>query len=694
MPSSDKPIPELKVLRRKASNLADENDWPQFDVLDAEVRDGNGKLTSLFLASPDNQMALIGQLVTKRANPHVLPTHKGKARIPIAVNNITHFAFGVFDSGAYAIWAAGEAGWYTIQPSKAYENVFKEMVEALDVLYFLVEAHEGPNRPTYTDLFRSYAKAKDIAEIEAMRKIYSHKAFLASRMVKGEEGIKWGQTSFYQHLRKSWPDCFPQRSNAATAPSKKQSSTASMKTSVPQTRTAAARVQISEKSSRSHSNDLRTNRVDPAKENISAAASTKRVTRSNEALKLAQQQQALARQFRPRNLSQQNQIESPLLSEMNKARAREVWKFMQRKSNETLPEIAEMTIETFARFLLQEYEFQDEKEAQYFLKFLAPDLAGMMSIRRNRTYDPWTELPVYDELIEAKLPPRIKSRIACLKLQKRHTPLPDQDDETDVSDESSSEESVIDKEEARDRKREAARRRISALRPKSGGQYSGKAAKRKGKEKATSTGDEEEEMLGGNEYIDEDAMDVDTPSKRKSLSEDEDDDEEPEYPNKRFTRSQGTLDPELEDLEFAIQQARSTAIPIRRKLSRPTEPPSRDGDTNHRSQDIILVSEPVHSTDANAPGDVWSCPYAGCMHKVYGASEYENKDLIREHLLDHKERDRVDVIRDEETMTRLPVNHLLKRIRELAERSGGEQIMPLDGGLMGLFPPSLKRQLV
>jgi hypothetical protein len=374
---------------------------------------------------------------------------------------------------------------------------------------------------------------------------------------------------------------------------------------------------------------------------------------------------------------------------LNRAKAKDIWKFIQRKTNETLPEIGEMTIETFARFLFHEYQFPDEKDAQYFLKYLAPDLIGMMSIPRNRSYDPWTELPIYDELIEAKVPPRVKGRIATLKLQKRDKPLPGQEEDTEASDEDSSEESVMDKHEATNRKREAARRRISALRPKSASKYSGKAAKRKGKEKAIAENNEDEEMLDVQADLNnEDVMSVDTPSKRKSMSDDEDGDEDPEYPNKRFTRSQGDLDPELEDLEFSIQQAKSTGLPVRRKPSQSSLPTN-----NGHTLPMALISEPAPFTDANAPGDIWNCPHSGCIHKVYGASEYESKELIHEHLLDHKDKDRVDLIKNEESMTRLPVNHLLKRIREIAERAGGEQLRALEGGLLGLFPPPLERKV-
>ena len=62
---SDPHVPELKVLRRKEPTLEDENEWPQFDVRDVEVRDFAGEICSLFSATPDNPVTLTGTLITK-----------------------------------------------------------------------------------------------------------------------------------------------------------------------------------------------------------------------------------------------------------------------------------------------------------------------------------------------------------------------------------------------------------------------------------------------------------------------------------------------------------------------------------------------------------------------------------------------------------------------------------------------------
>ena len=597
-----------------------------------------------------------------------------------------------------------------MQPAKSYEKTYKFMTEGLSLLYYLVEVYEGGAKLAIDQLFKQYGSANGMPPKAAADHFYAHAPFLASRMVKNEEGIRWGHTSFYQHLRKVHPEAFglpavappPSKPTVTTQPKAAPTRTAPARTTQPpvtQTKSAPPRATVAG-ASKPPPEPARTAATRSSAREVSSRTRSadpplpKRATRSTEPPPAAAAPSQAAKKLgRPRKASAKSETKVPLLSEVDKSRAREVWKFMQKKSNDALPDVSEMTIETFGRFLHQEYEFQDEKEAQYFLKYLAPDLAAMMSIPRNRSYDPWTELPVYDELMEAKVPPQIKGRIAAIQLQKRDNPLPGLPEDSEPSDEDSSEESVIDKEEASRRKKEASRRRISALRPKSGSKYSGKAAKRKGKEKLIEPEDEEMLDAEAEEHESEDVMSVDTPSKRKSMSDEDDDEEDeaeaPEYPNKRFTRSRGDVDPELEDLEFAVQQARSTNLPVRRKPSIP----QTNGQRTASETRVALISEPAMATDANAPGDIWNCPHAGCVHKVYGASEFSSKELIKEHLIDHKEKDRVDLVKDEENMTQLPVSHLLKRIREMAERAGGEQLRQLEGGMMGLFPPPLERKV-
>jgi hypothetical protein len=325
---------------------------------------------------------------------------------------------------------------------------------------------------------------------------------------------------------------------------------------------------------------------------------------------------------------------------MNKMKATTIWKFLQKVVNDHRPEPAALTIESFAHFLMQSFTFEDEEQAGKYLEYLAPDLVCMMQQKRRRTYE-WTELPIYDELLEAKLSAAFKRKLAGVELKRRTQPLQDdEDDDEDDDDEISSvdsseeEELVMDEEQMQHHTK-------SSLRPKSGSKFSGKGAGRRGK------------GIGnrGVVHIDEDgdSMDVDTPSKRKSI----DGNEEDIPAKKRFTRSQGDQDPELEDLEFAWQQAKSTGLPIRHKSEQHQR--SSNGNSTGRGLRPSIVSEPIFNPTATDPGDIWTCTYAGCLHRVYGASDEDSKDLIKEHLDEHKSDDKIGLILSEENRTQLPV---------------------------------------
>lgn len=60
----------------------------------------------------------------------------------MVIDNVTHYAYGQNDDGEVGIWVAGQAGWFAISPAKGYRLVYNDMVEAIDLLYFLVDRHQ------------------------------------------------------------------------------------------------------------------------------------------------------------------------------------------------------------------------------------------------------------------------------------------------------------------------------------------------------------------------------------------------------------------------------------------------------------------------------------------------------------------------------------------------------------------------
>jgi len=64
----------------------------------------------------------------------------------IVIDNVTHYAYGQHDDGEVGIWVAGRAGWFSISPARGYRPMFNEMVEAIDLLYFVVDRHQWKRR--------------------------------------------------------------------------------------------------------------------------------------------------------------------------------------------------------------------------------------------------------------------------------------------------------------------------------------------------------------------------------------------------------------------------------------------------------------------------------------------------------------------------------------------------------------------
>jgi hypothetical protein len=61
----------------------------------------------------------------------------------IVIENVTHYAYGQHADGEIGVWVAGQAGWYSIVPAKGYRPMHNDMVEAVDLLYFLVDRHRN-----------------------------------------------------------------------------------------------------------------------------------------------------------------------------------------------------------------------------------------------------------------------------------------------------------------------------------------------------------------------------------------------------------------------------------------------------------------------------------------------------------------------------------------------------------------------
>jgi hypothetical protein len=220
-------LPESRVLSPRDPSLSSTDDWPEYRLNDVTVTLPGKPLSepvSLFVASEHHPVSVIGKLDSvpeEWAHTYMLSSKQKKATIE--VSEVRSYAYGDHEDGSVEIWAAGGAGWFSINPSKAFRETYNQMTEAVKVLFFIVDAYQtarknGKGRnavvlPAYTarELFEKYANEvldDDSGAQEAMELIHRHREFLISSFLTGKEGIAWSGNPLYKHLYKKFPGDF------------------------------------------------------------------------------------------------------------------------------------------------------------------------------------------------------------------------------------------------------------------------------------------------------------------------------------------------------------------------------------------------------------------------------------------------------------------------------------------------------
>ncbi|KAK2767007.1 hypothetical protein FQN54_006324 [Arachnomyces sp. PD_36] len=210
---------EENVLVISDLTVEDENDWEEFSLVDVKANlPGKPWLANVLTASENNPLEVSGRLEEVEDSQRRLVKDKNYRSKRIVINNVKHFAYGQHEDGEVGIWVAGQAGWFLISPGKGYKAVYKEMVEAIDLLYFLADQYNEKDRkkkrkrlPGLKHLYREYvyhtnrrcADADDAAEI-----FEKHRVFIMSQMFQGREGIDWESTPLYAHMEKYYNEEF------------------------------------------------------------------------------------------------------------------------------------------------------------------------------------------------------------------------------------------------------------------------------------------------------------------------------------------------------------------------------------------------------------------------------------------------------------------------------------------------------
>jgi hypothetical protein len=61
--------------------------------------------------------------------------------VNIEIKNVTRYSYGQTEDGETVLWALGAAGWFELSPSRGYKDIFADMVQAVEILYFITDIH-------------------------------------------------------------------------------------------------------------------------------------------------------------------------------------------------------------------------------------------------------------------------------------------------------------------------------------------------------------------------------------------------------------------------------------------------------------------------------------------------------------------------------------------------------------------------
>lgn len=145
---------ESSILRPRDPTLKSSDDWPIFVLKSVHVfdpLDPSASPVNLLHAGAYRPLTVRGKLepLTPETS-HLLLRHSYTPTQPIEITHVREFSYGQYEDQSVDLWAAGEAGWYTINPSRAYKDIYRDMVQAIKLLYYAADTYREEKR--YSDL--------------------------------------------------------------------------------------------------------------------------------------------------------------------------------------------------------------------------------------------------------------------------------------------------------------------------------------------------------------------------------------------------------------------------------------------------------------------------------------------------------------------------------------------------------------
>ncbi|KAF1940062.1 hypothetical protein EJ02DRAFT_407224 [Clathrospora elynae] len=667
------PTSEAKILK-PVDSTTHSDDWEIFVLSDARiVYEGNGKPASLLAAYADTPLRVEGRLETPGRSQLKCLLKKPYKPIDIEIRNVTRFSYGEMTDGAYVIWAQGKAGWFEIRPAAHYKPIFDDMVRAVQLLYFVTDIYSEPRKrgggPSAQLVFQEYAEderfpCSDPATAEAI--FDQHHVFLMMCFLNKAQGLGWSNTPLYQFFRGKYPQDLE---------------------------SCKARV------------GGRYSQLQPERQERTSKSSSASAPAPKSIVTSAKSRTERGKMVMPR------QSDAPKKDD-NWWEAAALFEFMQKAVNQQVLRAGRnhITIDRVAELTIKRYEIEEVETARSVLLVHARNLCYMMDHPRRQNIRFFASEPIYQELLAGhSLSAADQRRAEGVELRPRRGHATLRDGESESSDTSDEEEDAI----TTPMRRPPGRRkqgRLSVLRPKSS-KFSGKSKglsleRGKGKGKApfpdseAATDDSEAEQSGKDTSSD-DEMGIDTPTqalspgREKRKLDDTEADEEDKDRRKRAASASRTPDSPLttapssplttassspsSDIRAAAEEGGAVhPLPLR---YRPTNiPPNARPPLNTKPVVATpIVSNPLPIYEPNGPRDSWLCNFDGCSQRIYGSSKEIGRQLITEHLEDHtKGREKVvGILWREQDKLQLPVNNLIKKIREMSEAS--TPLFPVSG---------------
>jgi hypothetical protein len=310
-----------------------------------------------------------------------------------------------------------------------------------------------------------------------------------------------------------------------------------------------------------------------------------------------------------------------------------------------------ITLDRVAELIVRRYEIEEVETAKNVLLVHAQNLCYMMDHPRRKNIQFFASEPIYQELAAGhNLSAADQRRAEGVELRPRKDHATLRDGESDSSDTSDEEEEDAITTPVRHPPGRRKRGRLSVLRPS--GKFSGKGkgvSIKPGKQKggkgkapvATSDDSEVEQSEQATSSEDDIAIDTPTqalsPAREKRKLDDTDADQEEKGRQKRTASASIAPDspPTTGDSEEEAEENGTAPLPLR---YRPTNlPPNARPQPNTKPATIPpIVSTPLPTYEPNGPRDSWICSFDGCSQRIYGCSKELGRQLITEHLEDHK----------------------------------------------------------